>query len=93
MFANPRNAAAGALKQLDSKITAGRPLDLFCHGMGMVEPASFASHADFLAALQAWGLKPVPLTRVCRNAEEIVAYQEEMEGGGMRCPTRSTAWC
>ena len=81
VFANPRNAAAGALKQLDSKITAGRPLDLFCHGMGTVEPASFASHADFLAALQAWGLKPVPLTRVCRSAEEIVAYQEEMESG------------
>ena len=79
VFANPRNAAAGALKQLDSKITAGRPLDLFCHGMGTVEPASFGSHADFLAALQAWGLKPVPLTRVCRSAEEIVAYQEEME--------------
>ena len=81
VFANPRNAAAGALKQLDSKITAGRPLDLFCHGMGTVEPASFASHADFLAALQAWGLKPVPLNRVCRSAEEIVAYQEEMESG------------
>ena len=79
VFANPRNAAAGALKQLDSKVTAGRPLDLFCHGMGTVEPASFASHADFLAALQDWGLKPVPLTRVCCNVEEIAAYQEEME--------------
>ncbi len=79
VFANPRNAAAGALKQLDSKITAGRPLDIFCHGMGAVEPASFTSHAEFLAALQAWGLKPVPLIRVCSNVEEIVAYQEEME--------------
>lgn len=80
VFANPRNAAAGALKQLDSRITASRPLDLFCHGMGAVEPASFASHADFLAALQDWGLKPVPLTRVCGSVDEIVAYQEEMEG-------------
>lgn len=80
VFANPRNAAAGALKQLDSKITASRPLDLFCHGMGVVEPASFASQADFLARLRDWGLKPVPLTRVCRGVDEIVAYQEEMEG-------------
>ncbi len=80
IFANPRNAAAGALKQLDSKITASRPLDLFCHGMGAVEPASFAGHAEFLAALQDWGLKPVPLTRVCGSVDEIVSYQEEMEG-------------
>ena len=80
VFANPRNAAAGALKQLDSKITASRPLDLFCHGMGAVEPASFASQADFLGMLRDWGLKPVPLTRVCRGVDEIVAYQEEMEG-------------
>ena len=80
VFANPRNAAAGALKQLDSKITASRPLDLFCHGMGAVEPASFASQWDFLESLQKWGLKPVPLTRVCGNVDEIVAYQEEMEG-------------
>ena len=79
VFANPRNAAAGALKQLDSKITANRPLDLFCHGMGTVEPAEFGSHADFLAALRDWGLKPVPLTRVCGSVEEIVAYQAEME--------------
>lgn len=80
VFANPRNAAAGALKQLDSKITASRPLDLFCHGMGAVEPASFASQSDFHARLRDWGLKPVPLTRVCRGVDEIVAYQEEMEG-------------
>ena len=80
VFANPRNAAAGALKQLDSKITASRPLDMFCHGMGAVEPASFASQSDFHARLRDWGLKPVPLTRVCRGVDEIVAYQEEMEG-------------
>ena len=79
LFANPRNAAGGALKQLDSKITASRPLDLFCHGMGTVEPASFVNHADFLASIRSWGLKPVPLTRICRNVDEIVAYQEEME--------------
>jgi len=79
VFSNPRNAAAGALKQLDSKITARRPLDIFCHGMGMVDPVPFETHADFLEALKSWGLKPVPLTRTCGGLQEIFAYQEEME--------------
>lgn len=78
-FANPRNAAAGSLKQLDSTITAKRPLDVFCHGIGAVAGASFTSHLDFLAAIKDWGLKPVPFVKVCRNLEEVLSYQAEME--------------
>ncbi len=57
VFANPRNAAAGSLKQLDSTITAKRPLDIFCHGFGSLEGARFASHMEFRDTIREWGLK------------------------------------
>ncbi len=79
VFANPRNAAAGSLKQLDPKMTAKRPLDIFCHGFGAVDGAEFASHGDFRAAIRAWGLKPVPLGKVCRGLDEVLAYRDEIE--------------
>jgi DNA ligase (NAD+) len=79
VFANPRNAAAGSLKQLDSTITAKRPLDTFCHGAGAVTGASFASHLEFLEALRIWGLKPVPFTRSCRGMEEVLQEREKLE--------------
>jgi DNA ligase (NAD+) len=78
VFANPRNAAAGSLKQLDSAVTARRSLDIFCHGMGEVTGSSFATHAEFLQTLKEWGLKPVPFVRL-HSLEEIFAYHEEME--------------
>jgi len=79
VFANPRNAAAGSLKQLDSTITAKRPLDIFCHGAGIVEGVSFVSHWEFREAIQQWGLKPVPLGRVCHGLAEVFRYRDEME--------------
>ena len=80
VFANPRNAAAGSLKQLDSTITAKRPLDIFCHGMGEGTGASFTTHEQFLHALKEWGLKPVSHIRICHSLKEIFAYHQEMEG-------------
>jgi DNA ligase (NAD+) len=77
-FANPRNAAAGSLRQLDSRITAKRPLDIFLHSAGLVAGVVFESHWEFLAALKAWGLKVNPLNRLCRGADAIVAYHEEI---------------
>jgi DNA ligase (NAD+) len=79
IFANPRNAAAGSLKQLDSTITAKRPLDIFCHGTGIIEGVRFATHEEFRKGLKRWGLKPVPLGRVCRGLEEILEYRDEIE--------------
>ncbi len=79
IFANPRNAAAGSLKQLDSTITAKRPLDIFCHGMGAVRGASFASHLELLQAIREWGLKPVPGARPCHGLEEVLRYRDEIE--------------
>ena len=79
VFANPRNAAAGSLKQLDSTITAKRPLDIFCHGMGEGTGASFTTHEQFLQVLKEWGLKPVSHIRICHSLKEIFAYHQEME--------------
>jgi DNA ligase (NAD+) len=62
-FANPRNAAAGSLRQLDSKITAERPLDIFFYGVGIVAEIRFESHWDLLQSLQKWGFKINPLIR------------------------------
>jgi DNA ligase (NAD+) len=80
VFANPRNAAAGSLKQLDSTITAKRPLDIFFHGTGIIEGVSFATHWEFREGMQRWGLKPVPLGRVCRSLSEVFQYRDEIEG-------------
>lgn len=79
IFANPRNAAAGSLKQLDSAITAKRPLDIFCHGSGVMTGVQFETQREFLDTLRDWGLKPVPFARVCRSLKEVFAYQSEME--------------
>ena len=87
VFANPRNAAAGSLKQLDSSITAKRPLDIFCHGYGVVESGStsvapgFKSHSEFREIIEKWGLKPVPLGRVCRGVDKVLRQRDEMEAG------------
>ncbi len=78
-FANPRNAAAGSLKQLDSTITAKRPLDIFCHGMGEILGAEFSSQLEFLHALREWGLKPVPGVRLCQGVEQVLRYRDQME--------------
>ncbi|MBI4529228.1 MAG: NAD-dependent DNA ligase LigA [Deltaproteobacteria bacterium] len=79
VFANPRNAAAGSLKQLDSSITAKRPLDIFCHGTGQIRGVPFTNYADILEAFKDWGLRPVPFARLCHSLQEIFAAHEEME--------------
>ncbi len=57
MFANPRNAAAGSLRQLDPRITAKRPLTFFCYGVGVLEGGELpASHSARLQQFKAWGL-------------------------------------
>ncbi|HEY2988488.1 MAG TPA: NAD-dependent DNA ligase LigA [Candidatus Binatia bacterium] len=79
VFANPRNAAAGSLKQLDPAVTAKRPLDIFCHGAGEIGGARFATDAEFLQSLEKWGLNPVPILGVCHDVKEIFALHEETE--------------
>jgi DNA ligase (NAD+) len=79
VFANPRNAAAGSLKQLDSTITAKRSLDIFCHGISYLDGGAFSNHWDSLQAIKEWGLKPVPFAKVCRDMQEVLDHYVEME--------------
>ena len=77
-FANPRNAAAGSLRQLDSKITAERPLDIFFYGVGIVAGIRFESHWDLLQSLQKWGFKINPLIRPRITVAEILQFYQQL---------------
>jgi len=79
-FANPRNAAAGSLRQLDTRVTAGRPLDFFAYGVGVVEGRSFNGQWETLTALPKWGIKVNPLIRCCKGIEACIDYFRELEG-------------
>jgi DNA ligase (NAD+) len=78
-FANPRNAAAGSLRQLDPRITARRPLGIFCYGAGIIEGASFRTHWEILEALHGWGFPTNPNTRLARSIEECIDYRRHIE--------------
>jgi DNA ligase (NAD+) len=77
-FANPRNAAAGSLRQLDSRITARRPLAIFCYAPGMVEGIEFTSQDHFLATIATWGLPVNPLIRTVAGVAGIIDFYREM---------------
>jgi DNA ligase (NAD+) len=78
LFANPRNAAAGSLRQLDPGITVSRPLNIFFYGLGEVVGYTFETHWQFLSTLPHWGLRVNPLARQCRNIDEAIAYYGEI---------------
>jgi DNA ligase (NAD+) len=78
VFANPRNAAAGSLRQLDPRITAGRPLKLFAYAMGAASEAPAETHWDWLALLREWGFAVNPLSRLLPDQEAAAAFQAEM---------------
>ncbi len=78
-FANPRNAAAGSLRQLDPNITAKRPLDIFFYGVGKVEGYEFKTQWEVLTTLPKWGLKTNPHCRLVKGIEEAIKYHHEME--------------
>ncbi|MDQ5986949.1 MAG: DNA ligase [Syntrophus sp. SKADARSKE-3] len=77
-FANPRNAAAGSLRQLDSKITARRPLDFFAYTVGLVEGMTFQSHWDILQTLHAWGFSIHPDVIQASTIQECIDYYDLM---------------
>ncbi len=79
IFANPRNAAAGSLRQLDPKITAARPLQFFAYAWGELDAPLATSQFDALAALQSLGFQTNPLTRRCENVPELLNHYGEIE--------------
>jgi len=78
-FANPRNAAAGSLRQLDPAVTAGRPLRFFVYGWGAVSAPLAATQAGAIARLAALGFPTNPLTRLCRTGAEMLAHYRAIE--------------
>ena len=80
-FANPRNAAAGSLRQLDSKITAKRPLSFFAYGLGALEPQGWlpATHEELLNRYAELGLPVCSERKVLRSVEEMLAFYHEIE--------------
>ncbi|CCJ06244.1 NAD-dependent DNA ligase LigA [Methylocystis sp. SC2] len=79
LFANPRNAAAGSLRQLDPKITASRPLHFFAYGWGETSALPANTQIGVLEALGRYGLPVNPLTTLCDNAEDMLAHFRAIE--------------
>lgn len=81
LFANPRNAASGSLKLLDSRITARRKLNCFVHSFGVLEGGKgFKTQWEFLSRIRDWGFCVDPNHRLCRSIEEVIEYCREYEG-------------
>jgi DNA ligase (NAD+) len=79
LFANPRNAAAGSLRQLDPRVTAERPLAIFCYGTGQVSGGDLpAQHGEILDKLKIWGLRVSPDIEVVVGAAGCLRYYNEM---------------
>lgn len=79
LFANPRNAAAGSLRQLDSRITAQRQLRIWVYGMGHAEGIAFRTHEEVLQTLKKWGFPVNPHIRRVNGIEEVIDFCREWE--------------
>lgn len=80
-FANPRNAAAGSLRQLDARVTASRPLQFFAYAMGEASEEVAATHWDYLGKLESWGFSVNPLRRRVSSGADAESFQREIGEG------------
>jgi DNA ligase (NAD+) len=78
-LANPRNAAAGSLRQLDSRITAKRPINIFCYAVGRVLGRRFQSQREVLDTLKRWGFQVNPHVREALDIDDCIAYYHQMD--------------
>ncbi len=79
LFANPRNAAAGSVRQLDPHVTASRPLKFFAYACDDYSPFQVKTHWEFLEKLKEAGFVVNPFARLCKNGEDVLAYYRELE--------------
>lgn len=80
VFANPRNAAAGSIRQLDPRITRERRLNIFCYGAGEISGLNFKTHMDILNALQSWGLRiNKSYIKEFNNLNNVIEYCRQLE--------------
>ena len=86
VFANPRNAAAGSLRQLDSTVTAQRPLSIYCYEPGEINGKNFEKHSDFLSALKDWGFPVNHEIKLVKNIEDIISYHKTLEEKRLSLP-------
>jgi len=79
-FKNSRNAAADSLRQLDPRITAKRPLNMFCFGIGEMSGPKFSTQQELMVTIQQWGLRVNrPYIRVCSTISEVIDYCHHLE--------------
>jgi DNA ligase (NAD+) len=79
VFANPRNASAGSIRQLDPKIPASRPLDIFIYSLSFIEGIGFYTHWESQKALKEAGFKINPLSKLCSSLDAVIEYCTELE--------------
>ena len=84
IFANPRNSAAGSLRQKDPSITASRPLGFFAYGWGEMSDMPADTQTGMIKWFEACGFKTNPLTRLCRSTDELIAFHRKIEEGRAR---------
>jgi DNA ligase (NAD+) len=91
-FANPRNAAAGSLRQKDPKVTASRNLGFVSHGIGVVEGFAADRLSDAYAAMDGWGVPVSPHRKLARNLAEFGSTWSTSVSTGIRSSMRLMAW-
>ncbi len=86
VFANPRNAAAGSVRQLDAAVTASRPLHFFAYAWGEITGPAADSHWHFLQRLKRWGFKVNPEARLCKDVDQALALYARIAGSRAELP-------
>jgi len=86
VFANPRNFAAGSLRQLDPTVTASRPLKFFAYAWGETSDPFARTQSEALARFNDWGFSVNPHSKLCRGVDELIAYHDDLEGRRAELP-------